>query len=116
MEQTKDNDKHVINFAMAYGGRQEVVDAAKKIAEQIKQGKLDIDQINEDTFSRNLYFNSEPDLIIRTGGAHRTSNFLLWQAHYSEWLFLEKFWPEFEKEDLVKAIDDYGNRERRFGK
>lgn len=113
---TKDYDDYIINFAMGYGGRQEVIDAAKKIAEQIKQGKLALDQINEESFSKCLYTDHEPDLIIRTGGAHRTSNFMIWQSNYSEWLFLDKFWPEFEKEDLIKAIADYSQRERRFGK
>jgi len=115
MEITKDNKKYIVNFAMAYGGREEVIDATVKIAKQIKDGKLNIDQINEETFSKNLYFNDEPDLIIRTGGERRTSNFLIWQSHYSEWIFLEKFWPEFEKEDLIQAIDEYKKRERRFG-
>jgi tritrans,polycis-undecaprenyl-diphosphate synthase [geranylgeranyl-diphosphate specific] len=116
MEKTKNYDNYIINFAMGYGGRAEVVDAAKKIAQQVKDGKLDIEQINEETFSRNLYMADEPDLIIRTGGDHRTSNFLNYQAAYSEWIFLEKTWPEFEKEDLVEAISDFSKRERRFGR
>ncbi len=115
-DMTKDYDEYVVNIAMAYGGRTEVLDAVKKISEQIKDGSLDIDEINEESFSRCLYMKDEPDLIIRTGGAHRTSNFLVWQSTYSEWLFLEKTWPEFEKEDLVKAISDYQSRERRFGR
>ena len=116
MEKTRHYNNYIINFAMAYGGREEVIDATKKILEQIEQGKLNIDQVNEETFSRNLYMNDEPDLIIRTGGEKRTSNFLVWQSHYSEWIFLEKMWPEFEKEDLIKAIDDFSQRQRRFGK
>ena len=72
--------------------------------------------IDEKTFEPFLYMDSEPDLIIRTGGDHRTSNFLAWQGIYSEWFFLEKMWPEFEKEDFVKVIDDFQNRQRRFGK
>jgi len=116
MEKTKDNDRYIVNFAMAYGGRSEVVDATRKIAEQIKEGKLNIDQINEETFKNYLYTADEPDLIIRTGGEKRTSNFLPFQGAYSEWLFLEKTWPEFEKEDLIEAIAEYGRRERRFGK
>jgi len=116
MEKTKDNKGFVINFAMAYGGRSEVVDAAKKVAEQVKRGELSIDDINEETFSRNLYINDEPELIIRTGGDRRTSNFLIWQSSYSEWVFLEKTWPEFEKEDLVNAVNDFCSRERRFGR
>ncbi len=116
MEKTKENKKYILNFAMAYGGREEVVDAAKKIALAVKQGKLDIDQINEETFSRNLYFNDEPDLIIRTGGEKRTSNFLIWQSYYSEWFFVDKMWPEFSKKDFVMAIEDFKKRERRFGR
>ena len=116
MEKTKDHNKHIINFAMAYGGRQEVVDATRKIAEQVKSGALDVDKINEETFANELYMKSEPELIIRSGGEHRTSNFLLWQSHYAEWMFLEKMWPEFEKEDLVTCIENFKNRGRRFGK
>ncbi len=116
MEKTKTHDQYIINFALAYGGRQEVVDATKKIAEQIKSGTLNVDQINEETFSKQLYMGDEPDLIIRTGGDHRTSNFLIWQSSYTEWMFLEKMWPEFEKKDLVSCIEEFRKRERRFGK
>ncbi len=115
-EKTKNNDKYIINIALAYGGREEVIDAVKKVGEQIKKGKLDVDKINEEVFSKNLYMESEPDIIIRTGGDKRTSNFLIWQSSYSEWFFLEKTWPEFEKEDLLKVIEEYKQRERRFGK
>jgi tritrans,polycis-undecaprenyl-diphosphate synthase [geranylgeranyl-diphosphate specific] len=99
MEGTSKYNNHVINFAMGYGGRQEVIDAVKRIGEQIRKGELKVEKINEDVFSKNLYSDHEPELIIRTGGEHRTSNFLIWQSHYSEWFFLEKMWPEFEKED-----------------
>ena len=116
MEQTKDNDSHVINFAMAYGGKAEVVDAARKIAQQVKEGRLDVDQINEEVFADNVYMKDEPDIIIRTGGAKRTSNFLLWQSSYSEYFFLEKTWPEFEKEDLIQVVKEFSERERRFGR
>ena len=116
MELTKDNKEYIVNFAMAYGGRAEVIDATRKIAEQVKKGELDVDGINEETFSRNLYFESEPDLVIRTGGNKRTSNFLIWQAAYSEFCFIEKMWPDFTKEDFVKAIENYKESERRFGK
>lgn len=116
MELTKDHDKFVVNFAMAYGGKTEVIDATKKIAEQVKEGKLDIDKINEDVFSKNLYFNDDVDLIIRTSGQIRTSDFLPWQGANAEWIFVEKCWPEFEKEDLVNCIKEYNDRERRFGK
>jgi tritrans,polycis-undecaprenyl-diphosphate synthase [geranylgeranyl-diphosphate specific] len=116
MLQTKGNTNYKINFAMAYGGREEVIDAAIKVAEKVRQGKLDIKDINEKTFSDELYMPDEPDLIIRTGGERRTSNFLNFQSAYSEWLFLDKMWPEFEKEDLIAAIADFSSRERRFGK
>jgi len=116
MDKTKKNKKYIINFAMAYGGREEVIDAVKKVAEQVKKGKLDIDDINDETFSRNLYFSDEPDLIIRTGGERRSSNFLPYQSAYSEWIFLDKMWPEFTKQDFKIAIENYMNRERRFGR
>ncbi|MBI5397953.1 di-trans,poly-cis-decaprenylcistransferase [Candidatus Woesearchaeota archaeon] len=116
MEQTKNHDQHIINFAMAYGGREEVIDAVKKIGEQIKRGDVDVANINEEVFSKNLYMDHEPDLIIRTGGDCRTSNFLIWQSWYSEWFFLEKTWPEFEKEDLINVVNEFGSRQRRFGK
>lgn len=116
MEKTKNNNDYVINFAMAYGGREEIIDATRKIAQQVKNGKLNIDDINEETFSKNLYFANQPDLIIRTGGDNRTSNFLSFQSAYSEWLFLDKMWPEFEKEDFEEAISNYSKRKRRFGK
>jgi len=116
MDMTKDYGDYQINFAMAYGGRAEVIDATIKIAKDVKEGKLDLDKINEETFSRNLYSDHEPDLIIRTGGEKRTSNFLIWQSYYSEWVFLEKMWPEFEKEDLIEAINDFFKRKRRYGK
>jgi tritrans,polycis-undecaprenyl-diphosphate synthase [geranylgeranyl-diphosphate specific] len=116
MEQTKNNNNYIINFAMAYGGREEVIDATKKVAEQIKDGTLNIEDINEETFSKNLYCAHQPDLIIRTGGDRRTSNFLSFQSAYSEWLFIDKMWPEFEKEDFEDAIKNYSERQRRFGK
>ncbi len=115
-ELTKNNANYQVNIAMAYGGSEEVIDAVKKVAEQVKNGTLNEDEINEEVFSKNLYTESEPDLIIRTGGDKRTSNFLIWQSNYSEWIFLEKTWPEFEKQDLVVAIKDYESRQRRFGR
>ncbi|MBI4738948.1 di-trans,poly-cis-decaprenylcistransferase [Candidatus Woesearchaeota archaeon] len=114
MEQTKNHDRHIVNFAMAYGGREEVIDAVKKLGEQIRRGDVKIADINEEVFSKNLYTDHEPELIIRTGGDHRTSNFLIWQSWYSEWFFLEKTWPEFEKEDLVAVVNEFGQRQRRF--
>ena len=116
MEKTKNNDKFIINFAIAYGGREEVIDAIMKLGKDIKNRKVDVKKINEEVFENYLYTTHEPDLIIRTGGAHRTSNFLIWQSNYSEYFFFEKTWPEFEKEDLINAVEDYSQRERRFGK
>jgi len=116
MEKTKDNDQLIVNFAMAYGGRAEIIDATKKISQKIKEGKLDIDQINEETFSKSLYIESEPDLIIRTSES-RLSGFLLWQGSYAEIIFLpNKLWPEFEKEDFIGCLNEYSRRQRRFGK
>ena len=116
MDKTKDNKLFTFNFAIGYGGRTEVVDAVKKIAEQVKTGKLEIESINEETFAKNLYFDHEPDLIIRTGGEVRTSNFLPYQSTYSEWIFVDKLFPEFEKEDFLNCLTEFENRERRFGK
>ena len=116
IENTKSNKPYTINFAMAYGGRAEVIDATRKIAEQVKNGKLDVDKINEEVFEKNLYTASEPDLIIRTSGEKRTSGFLIYQGAYAELIFVDKMWPEFEKEDFINAIKEYSNRERRFGK
>ena len=116
IDMTKDYDGYIINFAMAYGGRAEIIDATKKIAEKIKAGELNVDEINEEVFRKELYMESEPDLIIRTSGEQRTSGFLLWQGSYAEFYFCPKLWPEFEKEDLIKAIEDYSERERGFGK
>jgi undecaprenyl diphosphate synthase len=101
---------------MAYGGRAEIIDAAKKISKQIKEGKLKIEEINEEVFSKNIYMDSEPDLIIRTSES-RLSGFLLWQGSYAEIIFLpKKLWPEFEKRDFVSCLKEYSRRSRRFGK
>ena len=116
MGSTKDYSDYAANFAMAYGGRAEIIDATRRIAEGIKRGDLDVDQINEDVFKKNLYMEGEPDLIIRTSGEHRTSGFLLYQASYAELFFCDKMWPEFEKEDFLEAIESYTNRDRRYGK
>lgn len=116
MEKTKDNKPYLMNFAMAYGGQEEVIDAVKKISEEIKKGNIDINKINEENFKDFLYLKDSPELIIRTGGEKRTSNFLNYQAAYSEWIYLEKLWPEFEKEDFVQCLKEYADRERRFGR
>jgi tritrans,polycis-undecaprenyl-diphosphate synthase [geranylgeranyl-diphosphate specific] len=116
INRTKDNNGIIVNLAMGYGGRTEIVDAVKKIATNVKNGKIEIKDIDKETVTKNLYLSSEPDLIIRPGGEKRVSNFLIWQGYYSEWYFCDKLWPEFEKEDIMAAIDDFNNRERRFGK
>jgi tritrans,polycis-undecaprenyl-diphosphate synthase [geranylgeranyl-diphosphate specific] len=116
MEKTKTHKNHIINFALAYGGRAEVIDATKKIAEKVKSGELDIDQINEETFSENLYLRDEPELIIRTGES-RLSGFLIYQSAYSEIIFLPNvLWPEFDKTDFTNCLIEYNKRQRRFGK
>lgn len=116
MEKTKNHDNYIINFAMAYGGHEEIIDTIKKIGRKIESGEIKPEQINEELVDSNLYMKDQPDFIIRTGGDHRTSNFLIWQSWYSEWFFLQKTWPEFEKEDLINCINEFNSRERRFGK
>lgn len=115
-EATADYSNYVVNLAVAYGGREEIVDAVKRIAKRIYSHELSPDEITEDLVTNNLYLSSAPDIAIRTGGEKRISNFLIWQSNYSEWFFSDKLWPEFEKEDLIKILDEYKNRERRFGK
>ena len=116
MEKTKYYKKCVLNFAMAYGGRAEVIDATKKIAKQIQEGKLSVEDINETTFADNLYLNSDVDLLIRTSES-RLSGFLPWQSTYSEVIFLpNKLWPEFDKQDFKACLQEYSQRKRRFGK
>lgn len=116
MKKTARNKRYIVNFAMAYGGRAEIVDAVKRIAHGIKKGKIDVNNIDEKLIEKNLYMRSEPDLIIRTSGEQRTSGFLIWQGSYAELFFCKKYWPEFEKADLAAAIADYNSRERRFGR
>jgi|SRR3989344_3834341 len=116
MDNTKNNKPFIINFAMAYGGRAEIIDATKKIAEQVKKGKLNINEINDSVFKNNLYISDEPDLVIRTSES-RLSGFLTYQSVYAEIIFLpDKLWPEFSKEDFVECLEEYSRRQRRFGK
>ncbi len=114
---TRENKKMVLNLALSYGSRDEIVGVAKKIIEEIKAGKLTPDGIDKDTFSRYLDTSGmpDPDLLIRTSGEYRISNFLLWQCAYSELYFTDVLWPDFGKEELLKAIAVYQRRERRFG-
>ena len=108
-QRTKNNKELKVNFAFGYGGREEIVDAVNKII------KKKVKKVNEKTISENLYLQSEPQIIIRTGGEQRTSNFLPWQGIYAEWFFLKKTWPEFNKLDLKKIVHQFELRERRFG-
>jgi tritrans,polycis-undecaprenyl-diphosphate synthase [geranylgeranyl-diphosphate specific] len=116
---TANYDSQFLNFAFAYGGRAEIVDAAKKIAEKVKDGDLLLDDVDETTFEKYLYTShmpkQEPDLIIRTSGEERLSGFLLWQSAYSELCFLDVFWPDFRLIDLLRAIRTFQNRKRRYG-
>lgn len=112
---TESYERHVLNIALAYGGRAEIVDAARKAAEAARAGALEPSSLNEESFGRFLYSQSEPDIIIRTSGEIRTSGFLPWQGAYSEWFFLQKLWPEMEKQDLVNVLEEYRQRKRRFG-
>lgn len=116
---TSEYDNQFLNFAFAYGGRAEIVDATKIIAEQVKVGKLELDDINEDTFEKYLYTShmtkQEPDLIIRTSGEERLSGFLLWQSAYSELIFLDVYWPDFRFIDLLRVIRTFQQRKRRYG-
>jgi len=116
MEATKNYYKFRINIAMAYDGRAEAVDAIKKIAKQVKEGKIKIEDIDEDLVKKNLYMSSDVDLIIRTSGEKRTSSFLPLQADYAELVFIEDYWPDLKKEQFVDAINDFKKRDRRFGK
>ena len=114
-ESTSSYDDYKVNFAMGYSGRAEIVDAVKKIAKKVGEGKVMVKDIDEGLVSKNMYLNSEPDLLIRPGGEFRISNFLIWESSYTEFWFTEKLWPEFTKEDLKKAVEDYKKRQRRFG-
>jgi len=118
-EATKHYDQHFLNVALAYGGRAEIVDATKKIAQEIERGELKPDAIDEQLFENHLYTaylpKQDPDLIIRTSGEERLSGFLLWQSAYSELCFLDVYWPDFRRIDLLRAVRTYQKRKRRFG-
>lgn len=113
---TKDHDQFILNICVAYGGKEEIFEAVKKIAKQVAKKVISVADISLERFESNLFLKSRPDLIIRTGGEFRTSNFLPWQSGYSEWFFIDKLLPEFSRDDLAKIIQEFGRRERRFGR
>ena len=117
VEKSKNNTGLTLNIAFNYGGRAEILKAVKDICKKVKDNEIGIEEINEDIFSQNLYtaFEPEPDLLIRPGGEQRISNFLLWQSAYTEFLFLEKYWPDFTEQDLLEAIKVFERRNRKFG-
>jgi len=118
IEKTAGGKRMELILALSYSGKNEIIRAVKNIAQKVKDNELGLNDINEQLISNNLYTAGRPDpeLLIRTSGELRVSNFLLWQLAYAEFYFTDKFWPEFNKEELYKAIIDYQNRERRFGK
>ena len=113
VETTKNNDCLILNLAFNYGGRDEIVNA---IQEMIRDG-IGPDEVNDDLVSKYLFTSDspDPDLVIRTSGEMRISNFLLWQSAYAEWVFPETYWPDFGREELLESIREYSSRERRFG-
>ena len=117
-EQTASGNGMILNLAISYGGRDELCDAASAICREVQSGKYDCDEINEELMTAHLYTAglSDPDIMIRTGGEYRISNFLLWQLAYAELYFSDTLWPDFSKEELLRIISDFQQRERRFGR
>jgi undecaprenyl diphosphate synthase len=116
--ETSGNDGLTLNLALSYGSREEIIDATKAMAKKVQSGALSIDEIDHDVFSSHLYTDKipDPDLLIRTSGEFRLSNFLLWQLSYAEIFISQKNWPDFHKDDFRTAVEDYKLRNRRFGK
>lgn len=116
-DMSKDFTGLTLNIAFNYGGRDEILQAVKKVAQEYKDGKLSIDDINEKTISDNLYTKDQPDvdLIIRPSGELRLSNFMLWQSAYAEYVFMNVLWPDFTEKNMDKALEEFANRNRRFG-
>lgn len=114
---TVNNNGLNLTFAFDYGGQQEIANAARELARAAKEGRLDPETITPELFAARLFTGGmpEPDLIVRTGGEHRLSNFLLWQCSYAELLFVDTFWPDFGRKDLLAVLEDFTHRERRFG-
>ena len=117
IERTKNSTGLTLNIAFNYGGRAEITNATKKIAQKVANGEIKIEDINEDLISQNLYTENQPDpdLLIRPGGELRTSNFLPWQLVYSEFYFCDKYWPDFNNNDMLEAIKEFDKRNRKFG-
>ena len=117
IEKTSQNSGITLILALSYGGREEIIDGIKSIVRHVKEGHIDPAMIDPDLFSKHLYtrYYPDPDLLIRTSGEMRISNFLLWQISYTEMVITEKLWPDFGKDDFVSAIEEYSRRNRRFG-
>lgn len=118
IEQTKNNKRFVLTLAVNYGARNEIITGIKNLANDVLNGKINVNSINESVFENYLYTYNipDPDLLIRTSGEYRLSNFLLWQCAYTEFWYTDVYWPDFKKKDLYEAIDNFSKRKRRFGK
>jgi tritrans,polycis-undecaprenyl-diphosphate synthase [geranylgeranyl-diphosphate specific] len=118
VEATRDYNDYTLNLAVAYGGRQEITEAARRIGIEIASGKMKPEDVTEEVIRQKLWTHGtgDPDLIIRTGGEKRLSNFMLFQSAYSELAFIDTLWPELSRKEFMKIIEDYGERDRRFGK
>ena len=117
IDMTRHNTGMILNFALNYGSRREIIEAVRAVTKDVLDGRTKVEDINEENFSGYLSTRGlpDPDLLIRTSGEHRISNFLLWQISYAEIYITEKLWPDFKKGDFLKAIEEYQRRERRFG-
>jgi len=118
MSQTADNHRMMLTLALSYSSKEEILSATKDIATKVASGEMKVEDINEESFTSHLYTHNipDPDLLIRTSGEYRISNYLLWQIAYAELYFSDKLWPEFDKAEFNKALTSYQDRERRFGK